>query len=128
MAPSLGTLLLELLAFYGEVFEPKLHAVLGSYGVLGGGAAPPPGCGLVERTSLGPLLTMERHALMQSQALRPLKPPTPAQLRKRDDPFPMEPLVCCAPVDLANNSAKSCYRIGPLQKLLVAAARAAANA
>lgn len=113
--PSLGALLLELLTFYADVFEPSRHAILGSYGLFG---APPPGCGFVERVSLGPLVNAHvpppphrRH--------KPLK-------LKREDPFPMEPLVCVDPTDLANNTAKACYRVGQLQKLFRAAAKAVA--
>lgn len=119
VTPTLGTLLLELLTFYGEVYEPSTHAVLGSYGMYG---APPPGCGFVERKSLGPLLASHEpmHGQHYHQGLNSKRrPPTP---------FQMEPLVCVDPVDVHNNSAKSCYRVGQLRTLFCAAAKAVSHA
>ena len=117
--PSIGALLIELLAFYGHVFDPKRHAVVGGLGPMG---APPPGCGFAERSALAPLLT--------SCTGRP-----PAAFDGADGsngrdatPFEIHPLVCVDPVDATNNSAKSCYRIGLLQKLLANTAAAAVAA
>ena len=116
LSPSLGALLFELLSFYGEVFDPQRHAVLGSYGAFG---APPPGFGFVERQNVGPLVSYTK-SVAAGQAPR-------AHMRAVD-PFHHEPLVCVDPVDLVNNTGKSCYRVGQLQKLFMAAARAAAKA
>jgi hypothetical protein len=112
--PSVGQLLFELLAFYGSVFDPARDAVLG--GVDGHGV-PPPGCGFVRRAALPPLLA---HAAPHARAERP-----PAS-SCMDGPFVGEPLVCIDPVDVANNTAKACYRVGQVQQLLRAAAKAIA--
>ena len=37
----------------------------------------------------------------------------------------MHPLVCVDPVDPANNTAKSCYRVAAVQRLFASAARTA---
>jgi hypothetical protein len=115
--PSLGSMLVELLSFYGHVFNPKEHAILGSYGMMLG--APPPGCGFVARAHLGPLM---RWAAPQQWG----GPHT--QAHQASTLFSMDPLVSIDPVDLRNNTAKSCYRVGQLQKLFADAAKAALEA
>ena len=44
--PSIGLLLMEVLGFYGHVFEPKVHALVGC-SFMG---PPPPGCGFAAMT------------------------------------------------------------------------------
>jgi len=109
--PSLGLLLVEVLGFYGHVFDPKQHALLGGTGM---GVIPPAGCGFAERERLAPLLCMASAYGMQY----PL----------HADPFAMQPLVCVDPVDPTNNMAKSCYRIAAVQRLFAASANTAVAA
>ena len=110
---------MELLSFYGHVFDPKEHAVLGGYGLMLG--APPPGCGFVPRGTLGPLVSW---AAPLPKLWKAGRTPAPGA----EEPFDMDPLVCVDPVDLRNNTAKSCYRIGQVQKLMAAAASRALEA
>jgi len=110
-SPSLGTLLVEVLGFYGHVFDPSQHALLGGTGM---GVIPPAGCGFAERDNLTPLLCMA-NAFGGYQM--------PAQ-----DPFALQPLVCVDPVDSTNNMSKACYRIAAVQKLFAEAAAAAVGA
>jgi len=116
LTPTLGALLVEFLAFYGTVFDPKAHAVLGSYGLALG--APPPGCGFVARAQVG--------MLSAGGARLPKGAHAPHELGH--DVFAMDPVVSVDPVDLHNNPAKSCYRIGQIQKLFARAAVAAVAA
>ena len=117
LTPSLGTLLVDFLAFYGAVFDPKEHAILGSYGLALG--APPPGCGFTTRAQVG-LLAAGGAARLPNGA--------PAPPERASDPFAMDPLVSVDPVDVHNNTAKSCYRVGQIQKLFARAATAAVAA
>ena len=109
--PSLGSLLVELLSFYGTVFDPAVHAILGSYGQMCG--APPPGRGIVARSQLRPLLDWDTPHAAASAA---------------EDIFAMDALVIVDPVDLRNNTSKACYRVGQIQRLFASAAKAAITA
>ena len=102
--PSLGTLLLEVLGFYGHIFDPKRHAILGGVGM---GAIPPAGCGFALRRDIPSLIGLS---------------PSPF------DPFAMQPLLCIDPVDLSNNAARACYRIAAVQKLFAQTAASAVTA
>jgi len=102
----LGFLLVEFLGFYGYVFDPKRHALIGGVGM---GVLPPAGCGYVLRDLLAPLLSA-------SNGYAAFAP---------GDPFSMQPLVCVDPVDQSNNMAKACYRVGLVQRLFAEAATAA---
>jgi hypothetical protein len=104
--PSLGTLLLEVLGFYGHIFDPKRHAILGGVGM---GAIPPAGCGFALRRDIPCLIGL-------CQAMTPF------------DPFAMQPLLCIDPVDLSNNAARACYRIAAVQKLFAQTAASAVTA
>ena len=128
-SPSIGQLLHELLSFYGTVFEPARHAVLGG---VGGMRVPPPGCGFVLRAALAPLLEgsspqITRHKARGGASGAPagaadVTDPAPAE------PFGMDPLVCIDPACVDNNTGKSCYRVGQVRRLMASAAQVAAAA
>ena len=101
-APSVGLLLIEFLAFCGQIFEPGRHVVLGGCGGMG---VPQPGSGFCLREHLAPLVTHWSAGRGGAEA-----------------PFANDPLVCVDAVDVLNNVGKTCYRIGQVQQLLARAA------
>ena len=114
--PSIGGLLFELLAFYGHVFNPQSHVVLGGCGTpMMPGAVPPPGRGLVPRGTLRPLMErcMPRHGGGGGE---------------EEEPYTLDPLVCIDPCDVGNNTGKGCYRISQIQECLASAAKAVVEA
>ena len=113
--PSLGTLLLEVLGFYGQIFDPKRHAILGGVGM---GAIPPAGCGFALRRDI-PCHIGLCHSPFAMQPRQPIH---------TDNPFDMQPLLCIDPVDSSNNAARACYRIAAVQKLFAQTAASAVTA
>jgi len=106
---SLGQLFVEVLAFYGQIFEPSSHALVG---LTGAGVPPPPGYGFATRHELAPMLSMLNNGF-GGFGVSP-----------QPDPFAMEPLVVLDPVDPSNNVGKSCYRVAAVQRLCADTARA----
>ena len=125
---SLGVLLVEVLAFYGHIFDPRVHALLGSTLL---GVPPLAGHGFADRSQLSAILSPPLQGGPESRAAHASGAPgsgAPGSgVPDAATAFAMHPLVVVDPVNVANNAGRACYRIAGVRHLFATASREVAS-